>query len=101
MDRIDAPVALECPERVQHPPGRKRRNVVVPGNDEKGRAERSEVPRGGLVLLRPATVREVPAHDDEVGRDTLDELADSALEGRVVEAVPRAEMEVGHVEDAR
>ena len=44
---------------------------------------------------------QVAARDHELGRDPLDELADRLLERRVVEAVPRAEMEVGHVKDAR
>ncbi len=50
MDGIEAPVALELPEGVQHPRGGKHRDVVVSGDDEKGRAERAEVLRGGLVL---------------------------------------------------
>jgi hypothetical protein len=74
---------------------------VVSRNDEERRSKGVEIPRGGLVLDLPAPVREVPARDDEVGRDTLNEVTDRTLEGRVIEAVPRAEMQVGHVEDAR
>jgi hypothetical protein len=94
-------VALERPERVQHPARGEHRNVVVPRDDEERRAEGVQVRRRCFVLLRPAAMRQVAARDDEIWRDTLDELADRALESRVVEAVPRAEMEVGHVEDAR
>jgi hypothetical protein len=46
-------------------------------------------------------MRQVAARDDEVGRDALDEATDRALESRILEAVPRAEVEVRHVEDAR
>jgi hypothetical protein len=74
---------------------------VVTGNDQERPVERVEVSRGGLVLVGTATVREIPAHCHEIGRHALDELADPPLQGRVVEAVPRAEMEVGHVEDGR
>ena len=74
---------------------------MVTGNDEERPAERLEVARGGLVLVGTATVGEIPARGHEIGRDPLDELADPLLQGRVVEAVPRAEMEVGHVEDGR
>ena len=72
-----------------------------PGMTSSGRAERPQVACRGLVLGRTPTVGEVAARDDDIGRNPLDELADSPLERRVVEAVPRAEMEVGHVEDAR
>ena len=43
---------------------------------------------------------EIAARDDERRLDLLDELAERPLERRIVEPVPRAEMEVGHVEDA-
>ena len=74
---------------------------MVSGHDEERRAEGAEVRRGGLVLAAAVLVREISARDDEVGRDALDEVADRLLERRVVEAVPRAEMQVRHVEDAR
>ncbi len=82
-------------------PGGEHRDVVVAGNDEERPVERVEVARGGLVLVRTAAMGEIPARRHEIGRDTLDERADPLLQRRVVEAVPRAEMEVGHVEDGR
>jgi len=100
MDVVGAPVPLEFPERMREPARREERDVVVAGNDEERNAEFVQVTRGGFVLGRPAAVREVTGRDHERGPSTLDERADSLLEHRVVKPVPRAEMEVGHVEDA-
>ena len=74
---------------------------MVARDDEQRPAERPQVRRRGLVLASKPAMGEVAARDDDVGRHALHELADRPLEPRVVEAVPRAEMEVGHVEDAR
>jgi len=94
-------VALEGPKRVQHPSRWEHGDVVVSGDDQEWGAEGAEESGRGLVLVRPAAVREVTARDDEVGRDALDELGERALELRVVQSIPRAEMKVRHVEDAR
>ena len=53
------------------------------------------------MLARAPAVGEVAARDHELRFDAADELADRLLERRIVEAAPRAEMEVRHVEDAR
>jgi hypothetical protein len=101
VDGIHAPVTLECPESAQHPGRGQHRDVVIPWDDQERRPEGAQVRRRRLVLAWATAMREVSARNDEVRRDTLDKLADRLLERRVVEAVPRAEMQVGHVEDAR
>ena len=74
---------------------------MVSGHDEEWRPERVEVARGRLVLCGAPVVGEVAARHHEPRFDAADELADRLLERRIVEAAPRAEMEVRHVEDAR
>jgi hypothetical protein len=74
---------------------------VISRDDEEWWTERVQVSRRRLVLLRMSAMGKVAARDEQIGRDALNELVDRPLERRVVEAVPRAEMEVGHVEDAR
>jgi hypothetical protein len=74
---------------------------VVARDDQEGRSESAKVSGRRLVLARSAPVGEVSARDDNVRRDTLDEARNRTFERRIVEAVPRAEMEIRHVEDAR
>ena len=74
----------------------------LPGIDEQRRPERraGTRPPPRARPRRPRCVRS-PLATTSFGLDPLDELADRPLERRIVEPVPRAEMEVGHVEDAR
>jgi len=101
VDGIHAPVPLECSKCVQQACRRKHRDVVVARDDQEGRSESAKVSGRRLVLARSAPVGEVSARDDNVRRDTLDEARNRTFERRIVEAVPRAEMEIRHVEDAR
>ena len=82
--------------------GRPGRDVVVAGDRRgaAGRAPRRYFAAASCSARRPRCVRS-PLATTTSGDDALDELADRPLERRVVEAVPRAEMEVRHVEDAR
>jgi hypothetical protein len=58
-----------------------------------------EKTRGGLVLPARTAVREVAARDHKGRFDTADEFCERR--GGVLErGIPRAEMEIGHVEDA-
>jgi hypothetical protein len=86
---------------VREPSRGKKRDVVVARNDEERSGEAAQIGGRRLVLDPPAAVRQVAAAHDECGIDTRYELRDRSLEPRFVEAVPRAEVEVGHVEDAR
>jgi hypothetical protein len=101
VDRIHAPVALERLEWMQHPCRGQHRDVVIPRDDQERWPEGPQVGSCRLVLVPPTAMREVAARDDEIRRDARHELADRPFERWVVEAIPRAEMHVGHVEDAR
>ena len=74
---------------------------MISRDHEERRLEALQVPRRHLVLGGPAMVGEVAAHDHELRLDSADQGANALLEGGIVEAAPRPEMEVGNVEDAR
>ena len=75
---------------------------MVPGIDEQWpRRARGGIARL-LVLGRSAAVGEVAAHRYEIGLDTVDRARRIPCSSAgSSEPVPRAEMQVGHVEDAR
>ena len=70
---------------------------MVPGNDEEGRAERTQERRCSLVLSGRVPVREVAARDDQLGRELGDERPQVVLHFGLLS---RARMEVGHLQDA-
>ncbi len=102
VDRLRRlPEALEVVPRRREPTRRKERNVVVSRYDEHGRAEPAEELRDRVVLRREAAVGEVAARHDEGRIDTLDQFGDGVLESGIMQCAPRADVEIGHVEDAR
>ena len=91
------PEALELIERTRESPGRQLRDVMVPGNHEQGRPERPEKGGGTLVFGRAVPVREVTAHDDELGGGGIDERLQIALD---LGLFLRPCMEIRHLQDA-
>ncbi len=73
---------------------------MVARDDEQRRAEASQESRRLLVLRTPSAVREVAARDHERRLDARDEISERLLRDRFLVRIPRAEMEIGHVEDA-
>ncbi len=69
---------------------------MIAGNDEQRTAERTQERRGAVVLLGPASVREVAARDDECRVDALDQAFEGALDGR---HFVRPDMDVRDVEN--
>ena len=80
-------------------PGREGvRDVVVPRDGEHREAEAPSGTRAARSCCSPApAVGQIAARDHEAGRDPLDQARERLLQHRVVS---RAEMEVGHVQDA-
>src|SRR5260221_729450 len=72
-------------------------NVVVAGDREYRCVEALEKRRGPLVLITAAAIRQVATCDHDLRADPLDQRSEAPLQDRVV---PRAEMEVGDVQDA-
>lgn len=73
---------------------------MVPRHDEKRPPERPEISLGHVVFVATPPVRQVATGDNKLGAQDLDKTADFPLESRIIKAVSRAEMQVGHVKDA-
>jgi hypothetical protein len=93
-------LTLELDPRRREAPAERVGDVVVPRDGEHGRAEPVQEAGCGFMLLAPAAMGEVAARDYEVGIEASDELAEGRVGGRLAKRIPRAEMQVGHVEDA-
>ena len=98
--RCRLPLGLEPLPRFCEPRGDGVRDVVVAGDDEERSFEVSKKLRGPRVLFGSPTVGQVAACDQELGAKPLDECQDRAFDLGVVPRVPRADMEIRHVEDA-
>src|SRR5439155_19763771 len=90
------PVPLELPERPREAGGEGVRNVVVPGDREHRRAERTEICGGRGVLRRASAMRQVAARDDELRAHTLDQCGEARLDLR---RLAGAHVQVGDVEE--
>ena len=94
------PLALELPPRVRESGRKGVWNVVVSWDHEQWSSEPAQELRGALVLGAPSAVCEVPAGNDQLRLETFRERRDRAFDLRIVLSVPRADVDVRHVEDA-
>ncbi len=72
-----------------------------PGTTSSGVSQLPQEGRSGLVLFRATEVRQVAGRDHELRVDVLHEGANRSSGREIVASAARANMEVGHVEDAR
>jgi len=91
------PDTLELTPRVREARRWQKRDVVVSGNREYGRAEAAKEGGSTIVLLGPAAVREVSRRDDEFGLQPRHERP-QRRDGRLL---TRTDMEVRDVDQAR
>ena len=91
------PLSFELRVRPGEAGGERVRDVVVAGNDQQRRTERTQKAGGRVVLLRCASVAEVAAYDHELRHKPVDEWAQRQFCGR---GLRRADVQIRNVQDA-
>ena len=71
---------------------------MIPGDDEERPLERAQERRRPRLLGGPVPVGQVAGGDDELGLRLVDERAEIGLHLRLL---PRARVQVGHVQHAK
>jgi hypothetical protein len=91
------PAALELLEGAGEARDRGVGDVVVARDREHGRPETAEKVGGAVVLVGPATVRQVAARDDQLGIEALDQAHETRLQLFLFAAT---DVEVGEVKES-
>ena len=90
------PVPLELTKRMREASRERPRNVVVARDDEERPPEPLEKRCRAVVLFRPCAVGQIPARNDQLGVDALDQRTERPFYLRLLD---RADVQVREVEE--